>query len=168
MNLTASDIIFLILIAILMLRCALRGFLRELMSWASLVFGILAAILFYRPGGNFIREKFLWDAQVLPEIAAFIVLFLIVFFFIRFLELILRDIINRINIGGVDHFFGLLFGILEGLVLVSLILLMLYKQPLFDAGPLLTESVFARILLPVIGDIEENIFKLPALRTRVL
>jgi membrane protein required for colicin V production len=157
MGFTGLDIVSLVLIAILMLRCALRGFLKEFMTWASLALGILAAILLYKPGGNFIREQFSWDAQILPEIAAFLLLFLIVFFFIRFLELILRDIIERIHLGGPDHFFGLLFGLLEGLILVSFLLLVLYIQPLFDAGPLLEASILARVLLPIAGKIHQNI-----------
>jgi membrane protein required for colicin V production len=151
------DIIFLILIAILALRCTLRGFLKEFMTWASLALGIFAAVLFYRNGGIFIRERFSWDARVLPEIAAFLAIFLIIFFFVQFLELILKDIVLRIHLGGLDHFFGFLFGLLEGVILVIFLLLVLYIQPLFDAGPLFEASMFARVLLPAIGDIHQNI-----------
>jgi membrane protein required for colicin V production len=131
------------------------------MTWASLALGLLAALLFFNPGAAFIREKFSWDAQVLPEIVAFIVLFLIVFFFIRILELILSDIINRIHLGGLDHFLGFLFGFLEGLILVSFLLLVLYIQPLFDARPLLEKSIVARFLLPISVEIHQNISNSP-------
>jgi membrane protein required for colicin V production len=157
MGFSKMDIIFLILIAILMLRCLLRGFLREFMTWASLALGILAAVFFHRNGGIFLRERLSWDARVLPEIAAFLIIFLIIFFFIRFLELILKDIFVRIHLGGLDHFLGFLFGLLEGVVMVSFLLLVLSIQPLFDPGPLFEASMFARVLLPAIGDIHQNI-----------
>jgi len=161
MGLTPLDIFFLILIAVLMLRCALRGFLKEFMTWASLALGILAALLLFKPGAAFIREKFSWDVRVLPEIIAFLVLFLVVFFFIRFLELILRDIIERIHLGGLDHFLGFLFGLLEGLILVSFLLLVLFIQPLFDARPLLDASILARFLLPLSVEIQQTISNSP-------
>jgi membrane protein required for colicin V production len=157
MGFSKMDIVFLILIAILALRCTLRGFLKELMSWASLALGIFAGVLFYRNGGIFIRERFAWDARVLPEIAAFLAIFLIVFLFIKFLELILKDIVLRIHLGGPDHFLGFLFGLLEGVILVSFLLLLLYIQPLFDPGALFEASMFARVLLPAIGDISQTI-----------
>jgi membrane protein required for colicin V production len=127
------------------------------MTWASLALGILAAVFFHRNGGIFLRERFEWDARVLPEIAAFLIIFLIIFFFIRFLEIILKDIIERVHLGGLDRFFGILFGFLEGVILVSFLLLVLYIQPLFDADPLFEASMFARLFLPAIGDIHQNI-----------
>jgi membrane protein required for colicin V production len=146
------DIIFAALILILAIRCALRGFVGELLSMASVVLGFLTAVLFYQRGGAFVRTKVLTEVRVLPEILAFIALFLIVFIIIRVLESILQDIIERISLGGVDRFLGLIFGLLEGLVVVALILVVLTIQPLFDAEGILRGSIFAELLLPLIGD----------------
>jgi membrane protein required for colicin V production len=50
----------------------------------------------------------------------------------------------------VDRFLGFILGLAEGVVAVSLILLLLTVQPLFDEGPLLRGSVFSEFLLPLI------------------
>ncbi|MDR2029569.1 MAG: CvpA family protein [Treponema sp.] len=152
MNIAAIDIIFIALGLILIIRCALRGFIEELMSMASVVLGLLGGIVFYRSGAVFIREKFL-DVKILPEMLAFIALFLIVFVAVKILEYILRDIILRINLGGVDRFLGIIFGMGEGILLICVVLFLLSVQPLFDPVPLLERSFFARLFMPLVGTV---------------
>jgi membrane protein required for colicin V production len=150
-KLAVADIVFAVLILILMIRSALRGFIGELLSWASAALGLLTGFFLYKNGAAFLREKFFGDLQVLPEVLAFIALFLIVFVAIRILEAILKDIIQRINLGGVDRVLGLIFGLLEGLLVVSLLLFLLSIQPLFPPERVLGNSIFARFLLPLIA-----------------
>ncbi|MDR2102560.1 MAG: CvpA family protein [Treponema sp.] len=147
------DIVFAVLILLLVIRCALRGLIKELSAAASLVLGVLGGVFFHKQGGAFIRTKILAEVPVLPEILAFIGIFLLVFFAMKFLERILRDIIEGIHLGGADHALGILFGLVEGIALIGLILLGLTIQPLFDAHPLLAGSIFARILLPRIQSV---------------
>jgi membrane protein required for colicin V production len=144
------DIIFIALAIILTIRCALRGFIGELMSMAATVLGLLAALFFYKNGGAFIRTQFMPGMKIIPEILAFIALFLIVFILIKILESILKEIIEGIKLGGADRFLGLIFGLAEGIIVISLILFVLTIQPLFDPGPILRESFFADLLLPLI------------------
>lgn len=148
------DIIFIVLIFILALRCALRGFIREVMSMASVVLGLLTALLFYKPGAAFVRTKILEDVEVLPELIAFVSLMIIVFVVIKILERIIQDIVSRITLlGGIDHSLGLVLGFLEGLLLVSLILFVLSIQPLYNPEHLLENSFFAKLLNPLVGKI---------------
>jgi membrane protein required for colicin V production len=88
--------------------------------------------------------------DILPEVLAFIALFLIVFVLIKILGAILKDIIAGIKLGGADRFLGLVFGLGEGLIVISLILFVLTIQPLFDPGPILQKSLFAELLLPFV------------------
>ncbi|GHV49000.1 hypothetical protein AGMMS49546_39760 [Spirochaetia bacterium] len=150
-SLPVIDIIFIILMLLLVVRCSLRGFVMELMSMAAVVLGLLGAFLLYKNGGLFLREKYFPTLKAIPEILAFLAIFLIIFVVVKIVEHILRDIIQRINFGGVDHFLGFIFGLVEGIILVSLILLALSVQPLFNEGPLLERSIFAQILLPIIN-----------------
>jgi membrane protein required for colicin V production len=62
----------------------------------------------------------------------------------------LKSIIQGIKLGGADKFLGLIFGFAEGIVVVSLILFILHIQPLFDSSVLLSDSIFAGFLLPLI------------------
>ena len=150
MNLTAIDIIFIALIALFMLRCFLRGFLREFFSIAAIVLGLIASLYFYKNGGEFIRNNYIPDVRTIPEIIAFIALFAIVFLVMKILEYLLKDIIEGIKLGGVDRFIGIIFGFVEGIVVVSLVLFIIRVQPLFDPDSLLSDSLFARAILPLI------------------
>ena len=150
MGFTVIDIVFLIIIAIFALRCALRGIVGELMSIAALVLGILAAIFFFRKTAEIIRGKFIPDVKALPEIVAFIAVFISVFAVIKILETILKDIIEKIQLGGVDRFLGFFLGIAEGLIIVCLLLFLIIVQPFVEPALILKGSFLADLLMPFI------------------
>ena len=150
MNFTVLDFIFVALVLIFIIRCYLKGFISELLSMAAIVLGLIASLFFYKNGGEFLRNRFWPEMKTIPEILAFIALFLIVFIVIKLLEVMLKGIINGIKLGGADRFLGIFFGLAEGLAVVSLILFVLRIQPLFDPSSLLSDSFFARLLLPLI------------------
>jgi len=153
MNMAGIDVVFMVIIAISALRCAARGFVSELLSMAGLIFGLLASLLFFRQGAVLVRGWFMPDVKVVPEIIAFIALFLIVYIAVKFVEMTLKSIIEGIRLGGLDHLLGFLLGFVEGLIVVCLLLFLLTIQPFFDADYLLGESFFAKMLLPIItGD----------------
>jgi membrane protein required for colicin V production len=149
-NLAVIDIILAVVIFLLVVRCVLRGFVGEILSMAAVALGILAAFFLYKNGAAFIRTKIMADVQVVPEILAFAALFGIVFLLVKILEFILKDIIERIHLSGVDRFLGFFFGLVEGFALVALVLFVLNIQPLFDPEPILRGSLFAKYLLPLI------------------
>jgi len=150
LSFSAIDITFIGLIGLFMIRCYLKGFISELLSMAAIVLGLLASLYFYKNGGIYIRERFAMDIKIVPEVIAFIALFIIVFIVVKLLEILLKGIIENVRLGGVDRFLGILFGIAEGLAVVSLLLFLLKVQPLFDPTRLLEDSFFARLLLPLI------------------
>jgi membrane protein required for colicin V production len=151
MTFATIDIVFGSLVLVLVLRCTLRGFVEEFLSMAAIVLGVLAAILLNKPGADFVRTKI--EAEILPEAIAFAALFAIVFVLVKILEYILKDIIERIRLGGVNRFLGILLGLVEGLLVVSVALFVLSIQPLFDPTELLEKSFFARYLLPFVGTV---------------
>ncbi|MCL2186275.1 MAG: CvpA family protein [Treponema sp.] len=147
------DVIFIILIALFMIRCFLKGFISELLSMAAFVFGIIAALFFYKNGGVYLRENFFPEMNnPIPEILSFIALFLIVFIISKFLDMLLRGVIYGIKLGGADKLLGLVFGFIEGLVVVCLVLFVMHIQPLFNAAPVFESSFFAKMLLPLIAE----------------
>jgi len=152
--LSVIDIVFILIILLFVLRCFLKGFISELLSMAAIVLGLLASLFFYKNGAEFLRARYWPDMKVIPEIIAFVALFLIVFIIIKFLEMMLKEIIRGIKLGDADRFIGIIFGIAEGIVVVSLILFIIRIQPLFDPSSLLSDSIFARIILPLITKTE--------------
>ena len=149
MEIAIIDIVFLGLIAVFALRCAVRGFVSELLSMAAVTLGLLSAIFFFRKAAVIIREKLI-PVRTLPEIIAFVALFLIVFGAIKLLEKMLKEIIEGIKLDGSDRFLGFLFGLAEGILVVCLLLFLLTIQPFVDSKPILNGSFFAELLIPLI------------------
>jgi membrane protein required for colicin V production len=128
----------------------LKGFVGEVFSMAAIILGILCALFFYKNGGEFLRTTFWPGLKVIPEVIAFISLFIIVFIVVKILESMFKGIIERVKLSGIDRFLGTILGLAEGIAVVSLVLLLLKIQPLFDPSSILSDSVFAKILLPLI------------------
>jgi membrane protein required for colicin V production len=150
MNLSVIDVIFLLVIILFVVRCYLKGFVGEIFSMAAIVLGLLCSLFFYKNGGEYLRTMFWPGLKVIPEVIAFIALFIIVFIVVKILESMLKGIIERVKLSGIDRFLGTIFGLAEGIAVVSLVLFLLKVQPLFNPSSILSESVFAKILLPLI------------------
>ena len=154
----AIDIFFIVLTAIMVIHGFIKGFIRELFSWAALVLSIWVAVLLFSAGGEYIRSKLMEDVRVVPELLAFIAIFLLIMIAVKLLERILRDVVEGANLGAINKFLGAIFGLIEGLALTALILFLLSTQPLFDASALIDESIFLEYMapffriLPTLGD----------------
>ena len=150
-NISVIDMIFLILIVLLVIRVYFRGFIGEFFSWASKIVAIWVAVLLHQAGAGFIRSKVMENVQYIPEILAFVAIFLIIVLLSKMLEHVLKDVIMGAKLGGANKILGAIFGLVEGFTVVALILFLLAVQPLFDASGILSNSIFAEILLPIIS-----------------
>ncbi|MDR2660146.1 MAG: CvpA family protein [Spirochaetaceae bacterium] len=159
MSYAPIDIVFALLLLIIVIRAALNGFVEEVFGAASIILGLVFAVKFYNKGAVFIRTKILQDVKILPEVLAFITLFLIVFIIIKIITFILKDIIEKIKLGGLDHFLGAVFGILEALFAAALIIFIINIQPLFDKNAVLKNSVFNHFLSGNIKLVQDIITK---------
>jgi membrane protein required for colicin V production len=144
------DYVFLAIIAIAALRCWFRGIIGEVLSAAALVGGLLAGVVFYRPLAGWLNTRI--DLGSLALVAGFLMGFAIVFIAFKILERSLRGILEGFNLDILDKLLGFGFGIFEGLLISSILLLLLKFQPVVDVGELLEGSLAARILLPIISE----------------
>ncbi|MDR0569375.1 MAG: CvpA family protein [Spirochaetaceae bacterium] len=144
------DIILSILMLIFIIRCTLQGFVKEVLSMTSWIGGILGAVFFYRQGAVFIRTKFFEDVPLLPEVLAFAMAFFIIFLLIKIFEVLITDIVNAVDLGGVDRIMGTLVGVAEGFACAVVVLFIITIQPLFETEPIFEGSVFAQYFLPLI------------------
>ncbi|MCX7655703.1 MAG: CvpA family protein [Treponemataceae bacterium] len=147
---TLLDSIFIAIVVILVIRCTLRGFVEEVLSLAAPILGALAALLLVKPVATYIRHQ--WNLSVMSEVLAFIGIFVVVFLVVKVFHYILADIMDRINLEGIDRFLGFFLGILEGVLVISLVVFGLHYQPFVDTSQLLETSIFARILLPLVSE----------------
>lgn len=143
------DWILAAIVALLAVRCFIRGFVAEVLSVAAFIGGLLAALLLYRPAGALVRERF--GVTTAPEVLAFVGVFLIAFVLVKILEHLVREGLEAANLERADRVLGLVLGAAEGLIVASIVLIIISIQPLFDAKKLLDGSVFARNILPIVG-----------------
>jgi len=150
-NLPVIDYIFICLILLMIVHGYIKGFIEELFSWAALILAIWAAVLLNPAAAVFIRQRTMQNVRVVPEILGFAAIFILVMIVIKFLEKILKDVIAGANLGTVNRILGAIFGLIEGLAFVLLIIFVLVVQPLFNSTKILQDSVFSQIMLPLIG-----------------
>lgn len=149
-ELAVIDWIFISLTLLMVIHGFVKGFIEELFSWAALVLAIWVSVLLFPAGGAYIRTMTMENVRVVPELLAFIAIFIIVVAVVKIVERIFRNVIQGANLGAVNKFFGALFGIAEGLALTALAIFVLRFQPLFDPSALIDESLFAQFLSPFI------------------
>jgi membrane protein required for colicin V production len=147
-NLTVIDYVFIALIILMILHGYFKGFVEEIFSWATVILALWMAVLFYVPGGAFIRTKIMENVRVVPEVLAFVAIFIIVTAILKLLKRLLKDVIEGAKLESLDKILGVIFGAIEGLAIVTLVLFVLRVQPLFDASNIIGESIFAEFLLP--------------------
>ena len=151
------DWIFIVVLAILGIRCMAKGFVAEILSVASILGGLLAGLLLYKPAGElFVSWGLASQPAALPGILGFAAAFLAAYLVVKLVERLLKEGIEEADLGGIDRFLGLILGLAEGLIIVSLVLvLMSLLEPAFKSVPgyakLLSDSFFARFILPIVG-----------------
>ena len=146
MELAAIDIVFAIIILILAIRAAIRGFVKELLGTAALILGIVAAVAFSGLAAQLIEN--LMGESVWSPVIAFLVIFLLVYLVVKIFETALNRLIERTHLNQLDHALGLFLGVVEGIVVVFVFLMLIQIQPFFEPESLMADSIFARILLP--------------------
>jgi membrane protein required for colicin V production len=144
------DWICLGIILLLAIRCMVRGFVAEILSVAAYIVGAGAALLLYKQGAVLVHSRF--AAVPLPQAISFAVIFVLGFLITRLLGHMLKQGVEAANLVTFDRVFGFLLGAFEGLVAVSLILLVMQVLGgVVDTSKILGTSFFAKTLLPVVG-----------------
>lgn len=150
-NFLVIDLIFFILIVLMLIHGYVKGFIEELFSWATVVISMLAAVFLHPMVASFIRSKAMANVRYVPEILAFVAVFLAATIILKMIERVLKDVIAGAHLGGANKILGAVFGLLEGVALTAIILFILSVQPVFDASKVIGDSIFAEILLPLIN-----------------
>jgi len=152
------DWIFAGIVILLAVRCFVRGFVQEILSVASYAFGLLAGLLFSNKVLE-LADKQLHLSGVSPTIqyvVAFAVCFIVGFLVMKLIEKLIREGLEAANLDIFDKVLGLGLGIAEGLVVVSFVLVIMEIQPFFDASKLISGSLFASTLLPLVGPVMDR------------
>ncbi|MBU0934968.1 MAG: CvpA family protein [Spirochaetes bacterium] len=141
------DIIFLVILVITGLRCLIRGLVVEISSKLAIMAAIAAGFLMYKPVGALIASFV--ALGFLQPILAFLLAGTVAFLLVKLLGKSLQTVIETLNLDFLDSALGLIFGLIEGLAIVLIILAIFHFQPFFDMTGFLSGSLIARILMPL-------------------
>lgn len=129
------------------------GFVHTLGSVFGMILGIYLASRYYEPLAGWLVKVTGWEGNV-PTVIAFIVAFVVINRLVGFAFWIfdkISSIITRLPfLNSLNHIFGLLLGLAEGVITLGIILFFIEKFPL--SAPLmarLTDSIIAPYLMQV-------------------
>lgn len=149
MSLVPADIVFALLVLVLMVRGAIRGFVAETLSMAALVAAVVAALVLMGPVAAQIERNF--GPSIWSRVMGFLLVFVVVYLLVKLLEGGLHRLLVSLHLEQLDRALGLILGAVEGVLVVSALIIILDVQPFFDAREVLEDSLFVRFLAPVLG-----------------
>jgi len=146
---SSFDIVLLFLSLFLIIKATFNGFIKELISTASLFLGIGIATVNNDMMHGFLADKI--ENEMLLEIISFFIIFIIVFVILKIIENIFNAIIKQLGLKGLDRFLGFFLGLIEAIILVFFIIIILNKQNIIDMSDFLNNN-FLNNLIKVFGD----------------
>jgi membrane protein required for colicin V production len=129
MGMNVIDITILSILVAFTVKGLFRGFLKELCSLLGLIAGAVLAFSFHAPLAEMLAQYF----QMPPRIAvfvAFLLLFLATVVFFSLLGYALSRFLKLLFLGGLNRVAGGFFGLLQGVLLLTMTLFSLSLTPL--------------------------------------
>jgi membrane protein required for colicin V production len=140
------DIFLLLVFLLCVIIATISGLVKILFSAAALLLSIIGAVIL----NNLVAPYFisLVPFLFLAKLIAFVVIFIIIFLVIKILQHIVSAFFKGGILKGLDRALGFIFGIVEGVFFVVVILFVLVNQPFIDVSDLLNGSHIFRFLEP--------------------
>jgi membrane protein required for colicin V production len=121
---TAIDIGILAILVFFLLKGILRGLLKEVCSLLGLVLGGVFAFTFYQPAAQWLQDSYDWPARLCVW-GSFIAIFFVLMFLFGVVGFVLNRFVTLVFLGGFNRLAGAVFGVVQGVVVLSIILLAL-------------------------------------------
>ena len=126
-----ADIIFLVLTLFFVIKSFFKGFLSEFMSMAALICGIAVGMMFKDKLAPMLAD--LVKSTTWRPVAAFFILFIGTYILIKITEILLKNVITKIQLNSLDRILGIVWGVLEAAVIITLIVFLIYALQ-FEPG----------------------------------
>jgi membrane protein required for colicin V production len=123
------DILILVILIAFTLKGLLRGLMKELCTLVGLIAGALLAFNFHQPLAVSMKSSFSLPQQ-LCAILAFLAIFLLTILVFSLIGMVLSRYVKLMYVGGLNRVAGGLFGLIQGLIIVSLLVYALTLRPL--------------------------------------
>ena len=136
------DILLLCIILICLATGLRSGLIRQVFSLAAIIGGIALGFFFHESLGNFLLEKNIIAEPQISNILGFLIAACSAYILIHYLSRSLTDLMQKINMGWLDHILGGAMGFIIGLLLCYLVVVGV-KQFVGEDSPFVRNSVLA-------------------------
>ena len=126
------DIAILVILCFFLLKGVFRGLLREICSLLGLVLGGVFAFTFHLPLAQLLQDTFNLPAQLCVW-GSFLAIFMLIVVLFAVIGFVLNRFVKLIFLGGFNRLAGAIFGIIQGVVVLSMIVLALNSSVAPDA-----------------------------------
>lgn len=138
------------LVVVILSFCLIRGLFRGLIKEVSSIIGVLgayyAAYTYYGAMAKFL-SKLVSDVTYL-NIFSFLIIFCIIFFIISMLGVVIKYLLNIAFLGWVDRICGAGFGLVKGILIISVLLVALTAF-LPKGAPILKSSLLSPYVIMI-------------------
>ena len=144
MTFTVVDWICGIIILIFAIAGIIKGFVNNVMGKLALALGILMACMFYKTAGiNLLASV---ENITFRNILGFLIVFVVVFLIVKCIQVIISRVFEWEVLKSLDRTLGFVFGAVEGLAVIGLLMFLLSIQPFFDVSGIFKDSFFYSLL----------------------
>jgi len=147
------DIVVAVILGFCLIRGIFRGLVKEMASIIGVLAGFYAAYTYYPEMAGLLSR---WiDNTIYLNITSFMVIFCLILIIISILGVVLKYLMSIAHLGWADRVSGACFGVLKGVLIVSVLLVTLTAF-LPKGSPLVRDSLLA----PHINMLSENMAKI--------
>ena len=155
MNFIVIDWVFSGIILLFAISGVIKGFIDNVFGKIAFIAGILLGYLFYKEIATGLLKDI--KVQFAANVIAFLLIFVVTFLVIKIVQMIIAKVFEWSILKSLDRTLGFIFGIVEGLAVVCLVLFLLTAQPFFDASNILGGSFYYGIVSSLFNTTREEI-----------
>ena len=156
MSFATIDWIFSIIILIFAVSGLIKGFIDNVFGKIAFVAGILLAYLFYKDVATGLLKDI--KIPVAANIISFLLIFVVTFLVIKIIQMIVAKVFEWSILKSLDRTLGFIFGIVEGLAVICLIVFLLTAQPFFNTQTLFEGSFYFNLIQSIFNsDVKKEI-----------
>ncbi|MEA3543606.1 MAG: CvpA family protein [Thermodesulfobacteriota bacterium] len=148
------DIAILVILCFFLLKGVWRGLLKEVCSLLGLVLGGVFAFTFHLPLAQWLQDSFSLPSQLCIW-GSFLAIFLLLVVLFAVLGFVLSRFVKLIFLGGFNRLAGAIFGMVQGVVILTMIVLALGSSV---APTAVREMINGSQLAPPFATLGESIF----------
>ena len=134
------DMLAIVILAFCVIRGVFSGLVKELSSVVGVIAGFYAAYTYYMQVSTFLSRWMTNAAYV--NILSFLIIFCCIFFIISMIGVVIKYVLNIAFMGWFDRICGAGFGLLKGVLIVS-VLLIIFTTFLPKGTPFIKDAMLA-------------------------